>query len=85
MIIIGGADKFIIGSIHQIPDALNLARYIVYEFLRRYACLLSLQLDLLAVLVGTGLEEYVVALESPETGDSVRQYDLIGVADVGLA
>ena len=85
VIIIGGADEFIIGSIHQIPDALNLAGYIVHEFLRSNACLLSLQLDLLAVLVGSGLEKYVVALQSPETGDSVRQHDLIGVADVGLA
>ena len=85
MVIICGADKFIIGGVHQIPDTLNLTGYIVYEFLRSNACLLSLQLDLLTVLVSTGLEEYVVALESSETGDGVRQHDLIGVADVGLA
>ena len=85
MVIIGGADEFIIGSVHQIPDPLNLTGHIVHEFLRSNACLLSLQLNLLAVLVGSGLEKYVVALESAETGNGVRQYDLIGVADVGLA
>ena len=85
MIIVGGTDEFIIGSVHQIPDALNLGRYVIHEFLRSNACLLSLQLDLLTVLVGSGLEEYVVALESPETGNGVRQYDFIGVSNVGLA
>ena len=85
MVIIGGADEFIIGSVHQIPDPLNLTGHIVHEFLRSNACLLSLQLDLLTVLVGSGLEKYVVALESAETGNGVRQYDLIGVANVGLA
>ena len=85
VVIICGTDKFIIGSVHQIPDSLNLAGHIVHEFLRSNACFLGLQLNLLAVFVRTGLKEYVVALESAETGNGVRQYNLIGVADVGLA
>ena len=40
---------------------LDLARDLVDKLLRRDACFLCLLLNLLAVLVGAGLEEYVVA------------------------
>ena len=38
-----------------------------------------------AVFVGSGLEEYIVALLTFEAGDAVREYDLVGVPDVRLA
>ena len=85
MVFVRGADEFIIGSVHQIPDLLDLPGHIVHEFLWRNACFLRFQLDLLAVLVGSGLEEHVKALASFIPGDGVRQHDLIGIADVGLA
>ena len=85
MVFVRGADEFIVGSVHQIPDLLDLPGHIVHEFLGRNACFLRFQLDLLAVLVGPGLEEHVKALASFIPGDGVRQHDLIGIADVGLA
>ena len=38
-----------------------------------------------AMLIGSGLEEYIVALLTFEAGDAVREYDLVGVSDVRLA
>ena len=37
------------------------------------------------MLIGSGLEEYIVALLTFEAGDAVREYDLVGVSDVRLA
>ena len=34
MIIIGGADEFVIGSVHQIPDPFDLSGYVVHIFFR---------------------------------------------------
>ena len=85
MIIIGGADEFIIRSVHEIPDPFDLRRYVIDKLLRSNAGFLSLQLDLLAVLVGSGLEKYIVALLSLETGDAVCENDLVSVSDMRLA
>ena len=85
MIRICGSDKFVIRSVHQIPDSFDLTGYVVYEFFWRDTCLFCFQLDLLAMLIGSGLEEYIVALLTFEAGDAVREYDLVGVSDVRLA
>ena len=85
MVCVCCADKFVIRRIHQIPDSLDLCGYIVHKLLRSDARFLCLQLDLLSVLVRTGLEEYVVALASLVTRDRVRKNDLIRVSDVRLA
>ena len=85
MIIVRGADEFIIGSIHQIPDPLDLACRIIHKLLGCHACGLCLQLDLLAVLVGSCLEKYVIALLSLESGNAVCQHNLVGIANVRLA
>ena len=82
---VGGTDEFVVGRIHQIPDSLDLGGYVVYEFFWRDTCLFCFQLDLLAMLIGSGLEEYIVALLTFEAGDAVREYDLVGVPDVRLA
>ena len=42
MVCIGGTNEFVIGSVHQIPDCLDLACHIVYKLLRGYTCSLSL-------------------------------------------
>ena len=42
MIGIGGTDEFVVGSVHQIPDCLDLTCHIVYKLLRSYTCSLSL-------------------------------------------
>ena len=57
---VGGTDEFVVGRIHQIPDSLDLGGYVVYEFFWRDTCLFCFQLDLLAMLIGSGLEEYII-------------------------
>ena len=42
MVIICGTDEFIIGSVHEIPDLLDLTCNVVNELLRSYACVCSL-------------------------------------------
>ena len=82
MVCICGTDELVIRSVHQIPDSLDLCGYVVYIFLRCDACFFCFQLNLLTMFIGTGLEEYIVSLLSFETGDTVCQYDLIGVSDM---
>ena len=81
---IGGADEAVIGGVHQVPDVLDLTCHVVHVLLGRDAGGFRLLLDLLTVLVGTGLEVDVVAGLALVTGDGVCQHDLIGIADVGL-
>jgi len=45
---------------------------------------LCLQFDLLAVLIGTGLEENIITFFSLETCNAVSQYDLVVITDMGL-
>ena len=82
MIFISGADEFVIRSIHQIPDLFNLICGIVNEFLRSDASFFCFQLNLLAMLIGSGLEKYIVTLKSLITGNAVCQYNFIGISDV---
>ena len=82
---IRGADEFIIGSLHEIPDAADLSGHLIYQLLGGDALLLGLQFDLLAVLVGTGLKKHIIALLPVKTGNAVRQHCLVGIADVGLS
>ena len=81
---IGRPDKAVVGRVHQVPDLLDLACNLVDVLLRRDASGLGLLLDLLAVLVGAGLEVDVVPGHALVARDGIRQDDLIGVADVWL-
>ena len=56
----------------------------INKLLRSDASLLGFQLDLLTVLIGSGLEEYIIALLSLETGNAVCENDLVGVSDMRL-
>ncbi len=85
VVCIGGADKFVIGGIHEIPDGLDLAGHLVYIGLRGHTGCLCLLLDLLSVLIGAGLEAYIIALETLVAGNGVCQHDLISVSDMRLA
>ena len=85
LLLMGGirsADEFIIGSFHEIPDAADLPGHFIYQLLGGDPLLLGFQFDLLAVLVGAGLKEHIVALLPVETGNAVRQHSLIGIADM---
>ena len=81
---VGGADEVVVGGVHRVPDLADLAGNPVDIGLGGDAGGLRLLLDLLAVLVGAGAEEDVVALHPLVAGDRVGEDDLIGVADVGL-
>ena len=78
-------DETVIGSIHQIPDALHFRRSSVDEFLRGDSGRIGPVLDLLSMFIGSCLETDVIALQPAESRDGVCQYDLVGIADVGFA
>ena len=81
---IGGSNELIVARVHQIPNVFDLAGYFVNVLLGSYAVFLSVQLDLLAVFVGTGHEEYIVALQTTIAGNGIGQNYLISIADMGL-
>ena len=82
MVFICCTDEFIIGCVHQIPDAFDLTGNVIYEFLWCNTSFLSLQLDLLAMLISTCLKIYVITLLSFKTCDRIRKNDLIGISDM---
>ena len=84
MVLVCGADELVVGGVHQIPDALNLSGDLIHKSLGAHPCGLGLLLDLLAVLVRTRLEKYIISLGPLVPGNAVRENDLIGVADVGF-
>lgn len=66
MIVIGGADKPVIGNIHQLPQILDSggAFYnIVHKLLGSNAGILGLVLNLLTMLICTGQEHDFIALQ----------------------
>ena len=84
VISICGTDEFVIGSVHQIPDSLDLTGYVIYEFLWCDSCFFCFELDLLTMLVSSCLEKYVISFLSLVTCNCVCQYDLVGVTNVRL-
>mgnify|MGYP007134721613 CR=1 FL=1 len=87
MVVIGRADEAVIADVHQFPqilDALGAFDDVVDELLRGDACFFGFQLDLLAVLIGTGQELDIVALQALVAGHGVGGHGAVGVADVQL-
>ena len=87
MVIVGGADKPVVGDVHQLPQIQHAPLPqddVVHELLGGDPGGLGLVLDLLAVLVGAGEEHHVVALEPLEPGHGVGGHGAVGVADVEL-
>ena len=82
MIFICCTDKFIIRSVHQIPDPFDLTGHVIYEFLRCNACFFCLQLDLLAMLICSCLKIYVISLLSLKTCDGICKNNLISISDM---
>ena len=85
VICISGTNKFIIGSIHEIPDPFDLTGYIIYKFLRRNSCFRSLQLNLLSMLIGSCLEENIITLLSLISGNGICQNNFVSITDMRLA
>ena len=84
VVLIRGADKLVIGRVHQIPNIFNLSCSFVYKFLRSDSGSLCLLLNLLTVLIGSCLEEHVIALCPFIPGNGISQNCLVGIADMRL-
>ena len=84
VVCICSTDKIIIRGVHHIPDFFYLSCNLIYIFLRCDACLLCLLLNLLSVLIRSGLEVYVIPFPSAESCNRICQYDFIGVSNMRL-
>ena len=79
---VGGADVVVVGDAHAVPEGAEGGGDLVGEVLRGEAGGGGGALDFLAVLVGAGEEEGVVAEEAVAAGDDVSRNGRVGVADV---
>ena len=84
MIIVRCTDEFVVRSVHQIPDTLDLSRCLIHEFLRCGEILKCFNLDLLTMFVSSCLETYVVSDVSLVSGNAVCKYNLIRIAYMRL-
>ena len=85
MVIIRGADKPIIGDVHQLPEILNAlgAFYdIVYKLLRSDLRLFCLFFDLLSVLIGSGQKHDIITAHPFISGDRIRRHRAVSMSDV---
>jgi hypothetical protein len=79
------ADEIIIRRIERLRHAPELCSVAVSQFARRDSFLLGRLQHLDAVLVRTGQEEDVFAVESLEAGKGIRCEQFVGMADMRLA
>ena len=87
MVIIGGTDKAVIADVHQLPQRLKAAfplHDLIHILLRRHTGRLGLILYFLAVLIGTGEEHDIAALQALVTGHAVGGHGAVAVPDVQL-
>ena len=85
MALLGGADEVVVRAVQPLGHGLEARHVAVEQLPRRDALLRRGLLDLLAVLVGAGEEEHVIAVEPHEAGDGVGRDHLIGVPDMRRA
>ena len=85
MILIRCTDETVILRTHKIEDPLDLSSYLINKLSGGLADSRCLLLYLDTVLIGTGLEAHVKALELLVSCDTVGEDDLVGVSDVRLA
>ena len=80
----GGADEVVIGNIEFLPQLLEHSHDFIGVLDRCDAGFFGLLLDLLAVLVGAGQEQYIVAVKALETSHAVCDGCAIGMSDMQL-
>ena len=83
--LLGGADEVVVRAIEPLHHGLEQRHVAVEQLPRRQAFACRGLLHLLAVLVGAGEEEHVIAVEPHEAGDGVGGDRLVGVADMRRA
>ena len=81
---VGGADEEVVGGVDDRHQRLELGRVAVGQLLRRDPLALGRGLDRLAVLVGAGEEEDVLATLAHVAGQHVGGHRRVGVAEVRL-
>ena len=81
---VGCADELVVRAVHKVPNPADFPGNLVHICLGRNAFFFGLVLDFLAMLVGAGQKEHVLADQPLEAGDCVCQNNLIGVADMRL-
>jgi hypothetical protein len=79
---LGGADEVVVRAVEGGHHALKQRCHLLDETGGRLALLLRRLLDLLAVLVGAGEEQNVIAVEPLEAGQRIGGERLVGLADV---
>ena len=87
MIIVRGADKAVVGDIHQLPQIQHAAGTLhnaVHKLLGSNAGLPGLVLNFLSMLVGTGEEHDVLAPEAVIAGQGIGGHGAVGMADMEL-
>ena len=85
MIFVRCADELIIRSIHEVPNPADFPCRLVNVGFRGDAGFICFILNLLTMLIRTGLEEDIVSFLTLKAGDSIGQNDLIRISDMRLA
>ena len=85
MALLGRADEIVVGAAERLHHAAEDGRVPVRQLDRGDPLLLGGLLHLLAVLVGAGQEEDVLAVEPLEARQHVGRDRGVGVADMGYA
>ena len=81
---VGGADEEVVGGVDAPDELAELRRVAVDQLLRRHPLALGRQRDRLAVLVGAGEKERVVAALAVVAGEHVGGDRRVRVAEMGL-
>ena len=84
MVRIRGTDKLIIRYVQQVAQTANGSCHIIHKLFGSHARFLCLDLNLLPVLVCTGLEENIISFLSLKPCNTVCQYDFIIIANMRL-
>ena len=82
MVIVGGADKAVVGDVEELPEGLEAGDDFVHILLGAHPGGLGLFLNLLAVLVRPGEEQNVVPGEAFIAGHGIGGHGAIAMADV---
>ena len=82
---LGGADEIVVGAVQPLDHGAETRHVAIQQVLRRQTIPRRRLLDLLAVLVGAGEKEHVIAVEALKARDGIGRDHLIGVADMRRA
>ncbi len=82
MMLVGGADKAVVGDIHELPQLFEAGGYLIRVLLRGHIRFRGVAFYLLTVFVGTGQEKHLVPGHSLIAGERVGIDGAVGVPDM---